>query len=88
MLTSLVRLNDKLQKVAYPQLTLLFFFSKHLKVFNLLFYDWGLSSAGEHYAEDVGVPGSTPGDPIARTPYRFPSLNLSFKFWSCLIANI
>jgi hypothetical protein len=22
------------------------------------------SSAGEHYAEDVGVPGSTPGGPI------------------------
>ena len=52
------------QKVAYSQLTL-FPFSKSLKVYKInYFYEWGLSSAGEHYAEDVGVPGSTPGDPI------------------------
>ncbi len=32
---------------------------------NLLFYnERDPSSAGEHYAEDVGVPGSTPGGPI------------------------
>ena len=40
--------------------------SKHLKVDNLLIH-WDYSSAGEHYAEDVGVLGSTPSNPILKS---------------------
>ena len=53
--------------------------SKPLKVNNLLIH-WDYSSAGEHYAEDVGVLGSTPSNPIATTPNRFRPLEFPFKF--------
>lgn len=39
-------------------------FSEHLKNPCLYYFYRDLSSAGERYAEDVGAPGSTPGDPI------------------------
>ncbi len=63
----------------------LHFNSKHLKVFNLLFYNsaWDLSSAGEHYAEDVGVPGSTPGGPIyiLENIYKTKIISYIIKRW-------
>jgi hypothetical protein len=63
MLTLFIRLRGKTEG-GLSQLTNFFIFSKHLKVINLLFLYWDLSSAGEHMTEDHGVPGSTPGDPI------------------------
>ncbi len=49
--------------------------SKGLKVRKNIIY-WDHSSAGEHYAEDVGVLGSTPSGPIWKSPASFSQKDL------------
>ena len=51
--------NFSFFKVKYAEKTI----SKSLKVHKNI-VNWDHSSAGEHYAEDVGVLGSTPSGPI------------------------